>query len=199
MHESTQDASINNIKNNIRSISMKNIQNNKEDIIDQSFNSLTDSCMSSVKDNQKKKSNSQFLKKSKKIIIVDDNKFINDSIKRLIESIIYEFNLDIEVIQVSDGVDLLIAVVKDQEEGNLVECVFTDENMEYMNGSYAIRIMRDWEKSKKVKNLKLFSITGQEDIQSSKAILASGADLVLGKPVSKIMLINCLKDINLIV
>ncbi len=161
-----------------------------------SLNSQTDS--SSSENNLTKKSSSQYRQQSKKIMIVDDNKFINDSIKHLIESIIREFKLDFEVIQGADGIDLLKALVDDQKQGNLIECVFTDENMEYMNGSEAIRIIRDMEKSNKIKNLKLFSITGQEDIQSSKVILASGADNVLGKPVNKSLLINCFIDMKLI-
>ncbi len=168
------------------------------DNLKENFNSESDSSRSEL-DNQTKKSSSHYRKKqSKKIVIIDDNKFINDSIKNLIDSIIREFHLDFKVIQGWDGVDLLKAVVEDQKHGNLIECVFTDENMEYMNGSCAIRIIKEWEKNNKIKQLKLFSISGQEDIQSSKAILASGAYKVLGKPVSKSLLINCFRDMKLI-
>jgi len=183
-----------NINNEINTHLTASIRDN----IDISFNSESDSSRS-VLDNQTKKSSSHYRKiHSKKIMIIDDNKFINDSIKNLIDSIIREFHLDFKVIQGWDGVDLLKAVVEDQKHGNLIECVFTDENMEYMNGSNAIKILRDWEKRNKIKNLKLFSITGQEDIQSYKHILSSGADSVLGKPVSKRLLINYFKDMKLI-
>ncbi len=137
--------------------------------------------------------------KARKILIIEDNKFISDTIKSIIESIFREFNLDFEVIQGSDGVDMLKAVIEDQKEGNLIECVFTDENMEYMNGSEAIRILRDWEKSNKIKNRKLFSVSAQEDIESSRAIFACGADNVFGKPISKSTLIDCFRNVEIII
>lgn len=49
--------------------------------------------------------------KSKKILVVDDNQFINDSVKFIIDSIIKEMNLDFEVIQCNDGIDMIKLIV----------------------------------------------------------------------------------------
>lgn len=131
-------------------------------------------------------------------MIVDDNEFINNSIKSILDVIIKEHKLDFEVIQGSDGVDMLKSIMEDQKEGNLIQCIFTDENMEYMNGSDAIRIIRDWEKGNKIKRIKIFSVSGQEDIETCKFILGSGADNVFGKPISKSIMVNCFKDIKIL-
>ena len=108
----------------------------------------------------------------------------------MIENSLEEERKNFEVIQCSDGIDLIKLVVEDQNHGNLIKCVFTDENMEYINGSEAIKILRILEKKNKIKTLKIFSITCHEDVDSVKMITESGADLVLSKPISKTILIN---------
>jgi len=138
------------------------------------------------------------INKRKKILVVDDNQFINDSIKLLMDKIIKEYYLDIEVIQASDGIDMIKFIVEDQKDGNLIECVFTDEYMEYINGSDAIKIIRDMEKTNKIKKILIFSISSGEDNHESNIIIGSGADNILGKPVSKNAIINCLKQFNII-
>lgn len=134
-----------------------------------------------------------------KILIIDDNDFINDSVKQIMEKIIVEYKLDLEVIQGSDGVDMLKLIIEDQKEGNLIKCVFTDEYMEYINGSEAIRIIRGLERDNKIKKNIIFSISSGEDNENCNMILKSGADDVLGKPVSKSVIINCLKKFKVII
>lgn len=136
-------------------------------------------------------------KTKKKILIVDDNQFINDSIKYVIDSIIKERNMDFEVIQCCDGIDMIKLVVEDQRDGCLIKCVLTDENMEYINGSEAIKILRNLEKNKKIKNLKLFSVSSEEDTNTLNMIKNIGTDHIISKPVSKITIINCFEDHNI--
>ncbi len=127
-------------------------------------------------------------------MVVEDNQFINDALKKLLEKVIKESGKNFEVIQMTDGIDMIKQIIDDQSNGNLIKCIFTDENMEYINGSEAIKILRDLEKQNKIKNVKIFSISSQEDNATVKMLKDSGADLVLGKPISKTLISSTLTD-----
>ena len=77
-----------------------------------------------------------------KILLIEDNKLINDSTKTILLRIITELNLDNEIVQLNDGVDIIKQVMDDQFNGWLIKCVITDENIEYMNGSEAVKILK---------------------------------------------------------
>lgn len=144
------------------------------------------------------KFSSRIVEKKKKILLVDDNQFITDSIKLLMNRVIREYKLDLEIIECSDGIDMIKLIVDDQTKGNLILSIFTDENMEYINGSVAIKIIRDLEKKNKIKRIKIYSVSSHEDRDSAYMILNAGADTILGKPVSKFLIINCFKEMNLL-
>lgn len=84
----------------------------------------------------------------KKIIICDDSLTLRKSVKNLISNN-KEISAIYDTIECFDGVDMLMKIIEDQELGNLIEIIFTDENMEYMCGSNAIYIIREWERLKK--------------------------------------------------
>ncbi len=133
-----------------------------------------------------------------KFLIVDDDKYICNSIKILVNKIFKEANHMIDIITASDGVNIIHDVIEDQINGNKIKCIITDENMEYMNGSDAINIIRNLEKKNKIKNVKIITVTSQEDIQFVNNIKNIGADLVMSKPLSKLSLSKALKDLNII-
>ena len=86
----------------------------------------------------------------KKILIVDDNKFLRDALKSQIQIILTEkklFNI-FELIEGYDGVDILYQIILDRSQNNLIKCVITDENMEYFNGSEAVKLIRQLGKKK---------------------------------------------------
>lgn len=119
-----------------------------------------------------------------KILIVDDNKTIRKSYINILQSFsIILTNYDL--IEYEDGIDLIKGIVEDQHQSNLIKAVFTDENMEYINGSEAIKILRELERNSKIKRCLYFSITAFEDDQNKQKILDSGADLILSKPASR--------------
>jgi len=179
-----------NSSNNFKSSNNKNFSIlNDDNNLDKSFNSslIKLSVLKSPRNNRNK------------ILIVDDNDFINNSVKQVMEKIIAEFKLDLDVIQASDGIDMIKLIVEDQRDGNLIKCVFTDEYMEYINGSEAIRIIRSLEKENKIKINIIFSISSGEDNDHRNMILNTGADDVLGKPVSKSVIVNSLKNFKIII
>jgi len=133
-----------------------------------------------------------------KILIVDDNQLLNDSLKRILNGILMEHSLKFEIKTLTDGLDLINEVIKDTEQGNRIKCIFTDENMDFINGSEAIKILRNLESKNKIKNIKIVSITCHEEKEILENILNSGADMVIIKPASKDKIFSSLLNSKII-
>jgi PleD family two-component response regulator len=151
----------------------------------------------SLTQHSKTNNDSSFIKKEK-ILLIDDNHFINEATKNVLSKVLKEASSKIEIIVGSDGADMIHQVIRDQSKGNEIKCILTDENMEYINGSEAIMIIRKLEKCHKIKFINIISVTGMEDSRSSDEIKKAGAQLVLNKPLSKNVIKGILKDLNLI-
>lgn len=131
------------------------------------------------------------------ILICDDSKPILDSLERLLLSIPQITN-NYLIVRASDGSSLISSVLEKQLDGRL-ELVLTDENMEYINGSHAIGILKSLEAQGKVSiGTRYVSITAFEDEVTRRNIYNSGADRILSKPVSKKELELLLEDFNLL-
>lgn len=129
-----------------------------------------------------------FSEKHKNIIlIIDDHKEIRESLKNLVSKILRKKNLlDLYITKEGrDGVDILHNVIYDQFENNRIKCILTDENMEYINGSDAIKIIRNLEKSKKIKPIIIASITAFEDEFNKSIIKSTGVNQIFAKPCSE--------------
>ena len=133
--------------------------------------------------------NNEVIKK-KIILIADDNHIINNSNKKIVNEICKEKKLDYDIICCSDGIDIL-KFITDEITFSEVCIIITDENMEFLNGSEAIRIIRTIEERKKNSQIFIISLTSHEDISIINYIKESGADRVLTKPLSK----NKLKEL----
>ena len=119
-----------------------------------------------------------------KIVVVDDNKFIRGTTVNLIRNVLTNLNIiDIEILEASDGIDLLNMVRLDKSFK--IKVIFIDENMEYMNGSEAVRLIRKMEDNNKIKNYNIVSITALEDNDSRDRILSSGVNTIISKPCGK--------------
>ena len=99
---------------------------------------------------------------------------------------------DYDILEGNDGIDLLNFVRLDHE--GKIKIIFTDENMEYINGSEAIKIMRKLEENKKMKNYTIASISAFDDIVTKKRILDSGANLVISKPTYKSEILKAVQN-----
>ncbi len=123
-------------------------------------------------------------------MIVDDNKFIRESLPVLVKNILKSYNKinEYEVIEGSDGVDILSVLIDDQKNNNLVKCIITDENTEYINGSDAVTIIRKLEKENKLKQVFIVSISAFEDEYYKNKIIDSGVDCIMSKPCSRMIM-----------
>lgn len=145
---------------------------------------------------------SKFSKKenqNKIIMIVDDHKFIRSTLKSLINKVLKQKNiLDFENLEGSDGADIIYHLVNDQSNNNKIKCLITDENMEYINGSFAIQIIRKLEKERKIRKVTIASITAFEDESSKDLILKAGADTILPKPCNDKLILSFLEENGII-
>lgn len=89
-------------------------------------------------------------------------------------------------------------VIDDQKIRNSIKCIFSDEKMEYFDGSRSIQILRELENSNKIKKVIFVSITSFDDNESKSMIKDCGADYVIQKPCSKSTLLNILENFHLI-
>jgi CheY-like chemotaxis protein len=124
-----------------------------------------------------------------KILVVDDDKLIRDNMKRMLGCIVNKLKLDYEIVEGTDGTDLVNMVIDDNE--NLIKVIFTDENMTELDGSVAISRIRNL---KTTNYIKIISITSLDDTHSIQRILECGADKVLQKPARRIVLEDILKN-----
>jgi CheY-like chemotaxis protein len=129
------------------------------------------------------------------IAIIDDVKLVRENTINLLNQTLISLGIiDYQIIEGSDGIDL-INMVRNDKEG-MIKCIFIDENMGYLNGSEAVKITRRLEENKKILKYHIVSITAFDDDQTKKNILNSGINSILSKPVSKTSLINELKKIS---
>lgn len=137
-------------------------------------------------------------KQKQKILIVDDNQFIRTSIRNILKEIFKENNRKITIIEGCDGIETLKYIMDDQKLYNSIKCVFTDEKMEYMDGSKSIQIIREMEKLDKIKRVHIVSVTSYDDENNKHFIYNSGVDHIIQKPCSKSTLINILLKLKII-
>lgn len=127
------------------------------------------------------------------ILVVDDNFHIRKSIINLLKSEILLTNYNI--IEVNDGSQIIQKVYEDQYNGNLIKLIITDEEMEIMNGSVAISILKKLETEYKIKQIKYISITAHE-ISHHNILYDIGFDKVLIKPLKKEDIIQIITLLN---
>ncbi len=65
-----------------------------------------------------------------------------------------------------------------------IKMIITDENMEFLNGSEAIKVLRIIEERKKCNKKFIISLTCHENNEIIDNINICGADVVISKPIS---------------
>jgi len=168
--------SIFNTKNN------QNLINNSNDSKKNLFNHRKHSIKSSE--------NQNLIDERKIVLVIDDHKYVRESMSNLIKKIIKKKNLEnkFKVKEGIDGSELIYYIIKDQMENNKIKCIITDENMEFINGSEAIKILKNLEKNNQIRPLIIASCTAFEDEYSKYIIKSSGANYFLSKPCNEFKL-----------
>ncbi len=110
-----------------------------------------------------------------KILVVDDDLLTRRSTINLLTSAMQRSNSEYEIIEGSDGLDIIETVSYDTDK--LLKLIITDENMLTTLGSEAIKAISIIRGS-----IHIVSITSDDEVGH---IYDSGADMVFKKPVCK--------------
>jgi len=125
-------------------------------------------------------------------IIIDDNLYIRNCLKRLLDVFFKNWKkknpsekIDIEILEGADGIDALKYVI-DPNFSSRIKGIFIDENMEYLNGSEAVKIIRRFQNLNKISKLfQIATVTAFEDSITKSNILSAGVDEIYQKPIEK--------------
>ena len=132
-----------------------------------------------------------------KILVVDDQKIIRENIINLIKKIFSNFNIEnYFILDGSDGIDLL-NIVKNDKEHN-IKCIITDENMEYLNGSSAVEILRKLEENNKIKQYQVISSTANDDQETKNILMNYGVNYIISKPCTLSSLTTIFKKLAIV-
>ena len=127
------------------------------------------------------------------LIICDDSELIRNSIKKVFYSI---DNLDrlYGIDLCYDGIQVIMKIVEDQNNGNFIKAVFIDENMDYLNGRETVKILKNMIEESKIKKVYFISISANDENEFD----SSDYDFCLAKPINKIKLNECLRRLEII-
>ena len=131
------------------------------------------------------------------IIICDDSSIILDSLYRLLLSL-NPIKNKYHIIKVNDGLNLIQELISLSIYNKTIKLVISDENMQFINGSHARKVIKDIQIKGRIKeNIIFFSLTAFEDENTKQDILNSGFSEVLIKPVNKHVLTEKLEKYNI--
>lgn len=117
---------------------------------------------------------------SMKIVVIDDAPELRKTVENSVRKALLRVNeTNYTILKGEDGVDLIKYVVDDQKENNRIACIFIDENMIFMNGSEAIRIIRDMERRSKIRPVFICKISGEDYYEENSP---NGPNAILTKP-----------------
>ena len=124
------------------------------------------------------------------ILVIDDSKLIRDSTTKLLKSFLTKdviFNYE----SGNDGSYTIFKIIEDQNNGNKIKIVFTDENMSYINGTDSIYLIKTLINNKKIKNVFMVIISADDSKEAREMYKNKGADYVLPKPLNKASVAEC--------
>lgn len=131
-----------------------------------------------------------------KVLLVDDVKMIRKSLKKMVNEVCIESKIRCSVECLTDGLEILTSVIKDQIEGNCkIKLVISDENMNWVNGSLAFKILSGLIRDHKLKHVNFVILTALEEEQILKNLKQeSNASLIITKPINKYQLTEILSQ-----
>jgi len=101
-------------------------------------------------------------------------------------NIIIEANKNIgknfDIVEGRDGLDILNFVIEDNKNFNSIKCIFTDEVMDYIDGSRTIELLKNMENNNKIKKIFTISVLNAEEELHKETIISRGADFIVNRP-----------------
>ena len=118
------------------------------------------------------------------VIIVDDEYMIRNAMKRLITNQLKnKDHIELIIIEANDGIECLLAIYLATINQIKIDFIITDENMTYINGTFASEIIKTVVKNGKFQDVPIFMATalGKNIIDSRPDIIKK----VFSKPMDK--------------
>jgi len=137
-------------------------------------------------------------------LVIDDNFYIRKSITNLINTTLkslkktLNFSADFEIIEGNDGIDALKYVI-DAKIGSRIKAIFIDENMEYLNGSETVKLIRSFQSVNKINKFHIASVTAFEDPVTRQNVMNAGVNEIFPKPLSKSHLVDFFQRYKILV
>jgi len=145
-----------------------------------------------IQNSTEKQKTEKFNENTHIYIVVDDNLYIRNCLKKLLDIFFKNWKknnpkekIDFVIYEGIDGIDALKFVI-DPNYSSRIKGIFIDENMEYLNGSEAIKIIRRLQNLNKISKLfHIATVTAFEDAITKTNILNAGVDDIYQKPINK--------------
>lgn len=124
--------------------------------------------------------------KTKKILIVDDEKLVRGTLKRYFKRLTQQNEHQYEVIEAENALEALNFIHESFISKNLFDVIISDEYMPFMKGSYFIKIIRHIynDSSFLSKRINIISHTAFDTPEIKAILRENGADCIWNKPIA---------------
>jgi response regulator RpfG family c-di-GMP phosphodiesterase len=126
------------------------------------------------------------------IIVSDDEALIRQSTIRTLKNVSKSLNLNVNIIETVDGVETLSLVYKYLNMGTKISLIFSDENMNCMNGTKSCDLIKELLVRKKSEDIPFYMLTACEGIVSNPNSRCN-VTRILEKPLERNVAIEILK------
>lgn len=125
-----------------------------------------------------------------KILIVDDGSMVRKNLYTIINSIVKENNIPCVIECLTDGLEILTTVIKDYLDGDLpTKLIISDENMNWLNGSTALKILSNLIHFRKLYKMTTVILTALEEEEVLSIIKKeANCNYIFKKPIKKDLL-----------
>ena len=126
------------------------------------------------------------------VLIVDDEIFIRNAMKRVfsVEFKALNKNIELTIIEANDGIEGLLALYLASNKNIKIDCIISDETMPFISGSFFSKILSDLVSKGSLKDIKMFISTALNE-SSIKDNYSKSVKKIYSKPLDK----NSVKEI----
>jgi len=126
------------------------------------------------------------------VLIVDDEIFIRNAMKRVfsVEFKALNKNIELTIIEANDGIEGLLALYLASNKNIKIDCIISDETMPFISGSFFSKILSDIVSKGSLKDIKMFISTALNET-SIKDNYSKSVKKIYSKPLDK----NSVKEI----
>ena len=116
------------------------------------------------------------------ILVADDEQITRQSTIRILNSIAKDKNIQLKIIEAEDGAESIYFVYHSQRQGHKIACIFSDESMNFVNGSLSAEIIKKQTEKNSSLDIPFFLVTAYSETSkfNSKYIKE-----LLSKPLSR--------------